>query len=77
MNRFLAAVLAKLNTAVAVFLIVVGAVGGTVREGVPGLFYGTLGGGLIVIVVCGALAVILDMRAALREIALTLKKQTQ
>lgn len=77
MNRFLATVLSKLNVVMAVIFMIIAIGGGAVREGVAGAFGGIVGGSVMVIVVCGTLAVVLDIRAALREIAQTLKEQTQ
>jgi hypothetical protein len=74
MNRLLAGALANLNAALAIFIILAAVVVGAAARGAFGLLVGALFGFAVALLVCGALAVVLDIRASLREIAHALKR---
>jgi hypothetical protein len=73
MNKFLADSVAAMNAAMAMFFIVIGAVGGT-QLGYPNnpvlifTLLGTVGGLLIAIVFCGFIAVLVEIREELIRI---------
>jgi len=66
MNKMLAGGLAAMNAFVAVILIAAGALGGFAGGGgMLGLFLGLLAGGLLAVIVCGILAIFIQMHAEL------------
>jgi hypothetical protein len=65
MNKFLASGLATMNAFVAFILIVAGALGGLAQAGVPGLFVGLLGAGVLSVILCGILAIFIQMHEEL------------
>lgn len=69
MNKFLASALGAINSLAAWALVVVVPLAGSVAYGFPGFLGGLLLGPLLAILVCGSLALLIDIRGALREIA--------
>lgn len=67
-NTFLANTVAKVN-AIAAWVIFLGsAVAGVATGEIIGLVLGLVGGAVAAILICGLAAVLIDMRASLREI---------
>jgi hypothetical protein len=76
MNHFLASVLAAMNAILALAIIVGGAIFGATygQNAVLGLIIG-LGGGIVAaVLVCGLLALLLDIRAELRELVVLARR---
>lgn len=75
MNRFLAGALGAGNALLAWVIILVPALVGSYHEdfgGIIGFLGGLILGGMLAIVVCGSLALLIDIRNSLRELC---KKQ--
>lgn len=77
MNRLLAATIRALNSVLALLFIIGGAVAGSVygkilgNEG-GGIIIGIIGGFILAVVVCGFIALFIDMRSELIKIRLAL-----
>lgn len=69
MNRFLADAIGTINAGVAWALIIIPPIGGAINLGPEGFFFGLLAGGITALVLCGLLALLIDIRDSLREIA--------
>ena len=65
MNKMLAGGLAAMNAFVAIILFAAGALGGYAGAGMFGLFVGLLVAGILAVVVCGVLAIFIEIHAEL------------
>ena len=69
MNKFLASAIGTINALIAWVLILVPPLAGAYSAGPPGLIAGLLIGFVLAVVLCGLLALLIDIRDSLREIA--------
>jgi TRAP-type C4-dicarboxylate transport system permease small subunit len=80
-NSMLASILSTINALLALVIIVVGAGAGSslaTEQGYSsglGIAFGLVGGLLIAVMVCGVLALLIDIRAGIKEVAHLLKLQ--